>query len=176
MVDYPKVFAFDMAKARLIRTAGLIAASILLAIPVVALLQGAATSDIGLAVIAVMAAFFFFAIYYFQFLACCFYSGNALEIHADHIVVATPAGILVLPRHAVKQVKGPGEYYHDPDQAFSVVNIAQVLVSPELVVGDSYKVRNHFGFKVNPIVQAWPLIGAEGFDVLAALKRWHAET
>lgn len=157
-----------MARARLQRLVIFLALIILPAIPVVAVVGGFTEhKSVGLAVsiLVVLAMGPLLWGYYQAFVRICFPTGIALELHEDHLVVATPHGMKKIPRKAITKITGP---------RYTSVDL-NVHSSAQIVVDDDLKVSSWLGFRQNPIVHGSLLEGASEWNAMSALKTWHAK-
>ncbi len=177
MADFPIEFHFDMKQARLLRGASYFAVFAFFAIPVVAGVMGEPTHLVALAVMSALAFTFLGGIFYITYIGPCFHTGRALVLYKDRLLIAEANGMLEIPRAAVRHILGPGEQYHSPDDVGPIhVPTGQAPTNPVIVVTDEYKIRGGLWAKEYPRVAVWPVVGATPYDMLAALKAWHAHT
>lgn len=175
MTDFPVEFRFDMKQARLLRAASYFAVFAFFAIPLVAGVMGEPTHLVALAVVVALIFTVLGGIFYIGFIGPCFHTGCALVLYEDRLRVAEPNGMLEIPRGAVRYILGPGEQYHSPDDVGPIhVPTGHAPTSPVIVVTDEYKLRGGLWVKEYPRVAVWPVVDATPYDMLAALKAWHA--
>jgi hypothetical protein len=95
-----------------------------------------------------------------------FSSGNALELHEDHIVICTIFGLKKIPRQAVNGCKNPVHRWTKGPKSGAVI----VIVTPE------YKVIGSFGFKTNPQFHGASVIGEDEQSIVKKIRAWRRNT
>lgn len=85
----------------------------------------------------------------------------ALELHPDHLVVASGNGPIKVPRKAVRGCKEPQS-----------TQIGKRGGRVEVSVRDEFKIRHWTGRKVNPSFHGMSVIGEDAVTLVRAIRDW----
>lgn len=107
----PQTFHFAMQRARIHRAMLIVFMGLLVAIPAFALLTGQKAAPTAGSVFVALVAVPLMWFYYRMAIKPCFPTGIALEIHPDHLVLATRDGMKKIPKQHILSVEGPHHTY-----------------------------------------------------------------
>jgi len=146
-----------MKEVRLVRAGYYITLVVVLLAPVYAIFSGQDRDLIGISLLAAIAFLIILQNLYFSFLKPCGPTGTALEIHKDHLVLATAQGLVTIPKSAIQDIT-PVDF----------------LVRPmvTLFVDADYKIPGWLGFRVNPTLSGLFVAGETDITIRGALISW----
>jgi hypothetical protein len=91
-----------------------------------------------------------------------FPKGVALELHEDHLVIASGNGRVLVPRTAVRGCKNPE----------SVRMVGPRGGRVEVSVADAYKIRHWTGRRVNPSFHGMAVQGEDAVTLVKVIRDW----